>query len=61
MMLIMMNGAMGQSMIRLTVKPINGFIRFSNANTLKVSGYIGKQWMGLNRTVVWTKETQLRK
>ena len=46
--------------------PINGktykcFMRFSNANTLKVSGYIGKQWMGLNRTVVWTKEAQLRK
>ena len=46
--------------------PLNGktykcFIRFSDANTLKVSGYIGKQWMGLNRTVVWTKEAQLRK
>jgi uncharacterized protein (DUF2147 family) len=46
--------------------PLNGktykcFMRFSDANTLKVSGYIGKQWMGLNRTVVWTKEAQLRK
>jgi len=46
--------------------PLNGktykcFIRFSDANTLKVSGYIGKQWMGLNRTVVWTKEAQMRK
>jgi len=37
------------------------FMRFSDANTLKVSGYIGRQWMGLNRTVVWTKEAQLRK
>jgi uncharacterized protein (DUF2147 family) len=37
------------------------FMRFSDANTLKVSGYIGKQWMGLNRTVVWTKEAQNRK
>ena len=46
--------------------PLNGktykcFIRFTDANTLKVSGYIGKQWMGLNRTVIWTKEAQLRK
>ena len=46
--------------------PLNGktykcFMKFSNATTLKVSGYIGKQWMGLNRTVVWTKEEQLRK
>jgi len=46
--------------------PLNGktykcFIKFSDANTLKVSGYIGKQWMGLKRTVIWTKEAQLRK
>jgi uncharacterized protein (DUF2147 family) len=46
--------------------PLNGktykcFIRFSDATTLKVSGYVGKQWMGLKRTVVWTKEAQLRK
>ena len=46
--------------------PLNGktykcFIKFSDANTLKVSGYVGKQWMGLKRTVTWTKEAQLRK
>ncbi|MDP4290907.1 MAG: DUF2147 domain-containing protein [Bacteroidota bacterium] len=45
----------------LSGKTYKCFIRFSDARTLKVSGYIGKQWMGLNRTVVWTKEVQLRK
>jgi len=37
------------------------YMHYSDANTLKVSGYIGKQWMGLGRTVIWTKEIQLRK
>jgi uncharacterized protein (DUF2147 family) len=46
--------------------PLNGktykcFIKFSDVNTLKVSGYIGGKWMGLKRTVIWTKEAQLRK
>lgn len=36
--------------------PLNGktykcFMKFSNATTLKVSGYIGKQWMGFPCTL----------
>jgi uncharacterized protein (DUF2147 family) len=45
----------------LSGKTYKCFMLFSDPNTLKVSGYIGKQWMGLKRTVIWTKEALLRK
>ncbi len=30
-------------------------------NTLKIKGYVGAEWMGINRTITWTKETTARK
>lgn len=36
-------------------KTYNGTISFESKNTLKLRGYIGKSWMGLGRTTLWTR------
>lgn len=46
--------------------PSNGkiyhcIIKFEGANKLKVTGYVGAAWMGLNKTATWVKESSLRK
>ncbi|MEI7676801.1 MAG: DUF2147 domain-containing protein [Bacteroidales bacterium] len=46
--------------------PSNGkiyhcIIKFEGNNKLKVTGYVGAAWMGLNKTATWTKEAALRK
>lgn len=46
--------------------PTNGkvyhcIIKFDGPNKLKVTGYVGAAWMGLNKTATWTKEAALRK
>jgi uncharacterized protein (DUF2147 family) len=46
--------------------PTNGkiyhcIIKFDGANKLKVTGYVGAAWMGLNKTATWVKEAALRK
>jgi uncharacterized protein (DUF2147 family) len=45
--------------------PANGntykcVLNFDSDNILKLKGYIGSEWMGLNRTATWTKESSLR-
>jgi uncharacterized protein (DUF2147 family) len=42
-------------------KTYNCYIKFESETKLKIRGYIGAAWMGLGRTVVWTKEQSLRK
>lgn len=39
-----------------TGKTYKCVLRFEDDNTLKVKGYIGKEWMGLGRTVRWKKK-----
>ncbi len=34
---------------------------FDEKNVLKIKGYVGAEWMGINRTIVWNKETEIRK
>ncbi len=36
------------------------FMRFEEENKLMVKGYVGKQWMGLGKTVYWKKEKSKR-
>ncbi len=42
-------------------KTYNCYMKFENGKSLKIRGYIGKVWMGLGKTAVWTKEDALRK
>jgi len=42
-------------------KTYNCYIHFESATNLKIRGYIGAAWMGLGKTVYWTKEATLRK
>lgn len=42
-------------------KTYNCYMKFESARSLKIRGYIGKAWMGLGKTVVWTKEDAIRK
>lgn len=34
---------------------------FEGKNVLKIKGYAGAEWMGINRTIVWNKEAEIRK
>jgi uncharacterized protein (DUF2147 family) len=36
-------------------KTYNAFITFKGPDKLHVRGYIGKAWMGLGKTVEWTR------
>jgi uncharacterized protein (DUF2147 family) len=42
-------------------KTYNSYINFESATKVKVRGFIGASWMGLGKTVYWTKEAALRK
>jgi uncharacterized protein (DUF2147 family) len=42
-------------------KTYNSYINFESATKVKVRGFIGASWMGLGKTVYWTKEATLRK
>ena len=42
-------------------KTYNCYMKFEGGKTLKIRGYIGKAWMGLGKTAVWTKEESVRK
>ena len=42
-------------------KTYNSYINFESATKVKVRGFIGASWMGLGKTVHWTKEATLRK
>jgi len=42
-------------------KTYNSYINFESATKVKVRGFIGASWMGLGKTVYWTKESALRK
>lgn len=33
----------------------NSYIELDGKNTMNVRGYIGKSWMGLGRTAIWTR------
>ncbi len=33
---------------------------FDSKNILKIKGFVGKEWMGINRVIVWNKETEKR-
>jgi len=44
-----------------TGKTYKCYMTFEPDGTLKVRGYIGSSWMGLGKTVYWTKEDALRK
>lgn len=33
---------------------------FESKNVLKIKGFVGPEWMGINRTIVWNKEAQMR-
>lgn len=38
-----------------TGKTYNSYIKFDGPNKLHIRGYIGAAWMGLGKTVYWTK------
>lgn len=42
-------------------KTYNSYINFESDTKVKVRGFIGASWMGLGKTVYWTKEPALRK
>jgi len=42
-------------------KTYNCYINFESATKVKIRGFIGASWMGLGKTVYWTKEAALRK
>ena len=42
-------------------KTYNCYINFESANSIKIRGFIGASWMGLGKTVHWTREAALRK
>ena len=42
-------------------KTYNSYINFESATKVKVRGFIGASWMGLGKTVYWTKEATIRK
>jgi len=42
-------------------KTYSCYMKFESAKSLKIRGYIGKAWMGLGKTAVWTKEDAIRK
>jgi len=42
-------------------KTYNCYINFESATKVKIRGFIGASWMGLGKTVYWTKEEALRK
>lgn len=42
-------------------KTYNCYMKFESAKSLKIRGYIGKAWMGLGKTAVWTREEAVRK
>jgi uncharacterized protein (DUF2147 family) len=42
-------------------KTYNCYINFESATKVKIRGFIGASWMGLGKTVYWTKESALRK
>ncbi|MBL7906209.1 MAG: DUF2147 domain-containing protein [Bacteroidales bacterium] len=42
-------------------KTYNCYMKFESGKSLKIRGYIGKAWMGLGKTAVWTKEETIRK
>ncbi len=44
-----------------TGKTYKCYMKFEPDGRLKVRGYIGSSWMGLGKTVYWTKEKELRK
>lgn len=43
-----------------TGKTYKCYLTFEDDGRLKVRGYIGSSWMGLGKTVYWTKEKTLR-
>lgn len=43
-----------------TGKTYKCYLTFEEDGRLKVRGYIGSSWMGLGKTVYWTKEKTLR-
>lgn len=43
-----------------TGKTYKCYLKFEEDGRLKVRGYIGSSWMGLGKTVYWTKEKALR-
>jgi uncharacterized protein (DUF2147 family) len=42
-------------------KTYDCYINFVTATDVKIRGFIGASWMGLGKTVHWTKEAALRK
>lgn len=44
-----------------TGKTYKSYLKFEEDGKLKVRGYIGSSWMGLGKTVHWTKEQSIRK
>ncbi|NTW23643.1 MAG: DUF2147 domain-containing protein [Lentimicrobium sp.] len=42
-------------------KTYSCYMKFESGKSLKIRGYIGKAWMGIGKTAVWTKEETLRK
>ena len=44
-----------------TGKTYKCYLVFESDGRLKVRGYIGSSWMGLGKTVHWTKEDSIRK
>lgn len=42
-------------------KTYSCYMKFENGKSLKIRGYIGKAWMGIGKTAIWTKEENLRK
>lgn len=42
-------------------KTYNCYIKFESPTSLKIRGFIGAAWMGLGKTVIWTKEDIQRK
>lgn len=38
----------------------NCIVWFDDENKLKIKGYVGAEWMGINRTITWDKEAEPR-
>ncbi len=38
----------------------NCVVWFDGKSVLKIKGFVGKEWMGINRTIVWSKEMEKR-
>ncbi len=34
---------------------------FDSKNILKIKGFVGAEWLGINRVIVWNKESEMRK